>query len=253
MRCDMAKVIVERPRFGGGTKYPRGSVRYTDRLGIEDWHKRESIGRRWQGHSAQKFLNENLAPLRRFLRSKVGKPWNKVYAEICERIDRGSAVQLHIWQHLSDYVCANPYGVTGDVGRRFHGRLWHEFYVDPRTGLLRQTSRLTKKQWAQIPKRGPHSQQPPPLNPVLPINDNRCYEQIDGVWYELDLRKPPASGYVYEARTLCEVKFEPRGGFREYRGRRLYVGAKRRLDKTEAKRVGRAFRKQFEQDLRRSV
>src|SRR5438309_9686382 len=30
----------------------------------------------------EKWLNENLAPLRRYLESNVGRPWSKVYAEI---------------------------------------------------------------------------------------------------------------------------------------------------------------------------
>src|SRR5688572_30014619 len=131
MREDMAKVIVERPRKRGGLKYPRGSVRGVDRMPLDDWPKRRGIRRPWQERHAEKFLNENLAPLRRFLQSNVGRPWDKVYGEICQRINRSSAVQLHIWQHLSDFVCTNAHEIEGYVGRRFHGRLWHDFYVDP--------------------------------------------------------------------------------------------------------------------------
>jgi hypothetical protein len=49
------------------------------------------------------------------------------------------------------------------------------------------------------------------------------------------------------------VKSEPRGGFREYRGRKMYVGAKRKLDKREAKRVWRTYRAQVEQELAGTV
>src|SRR5688572_17613136 len=118
MRDDMAQVIVERPRYGGGVKYPRGSVRGTDRLSVEDWTRREGMVRPWRGRAGEKFLNENLAPLRRFVRSRVGRPWDKVYAEICERINCNSAVQLHIWQHLVDYVCTDPHLIAGDVAGR---------------------------------------------------------------------------------------------------------------------------------------
>lgn len=73
MRSDMAKVIVERPRRGwdGGHKKPRGDL---DSLPTKVGMKREIIG--------EKYLNENLSPLRRFLASQVGRPWNKVYADI---------------------------------------------------------------------------------------------------------------------------------------------------------------------------
>jgi hypothetical protein len=242
MREDMAKVIVERPRHGGGLKYPRGSARATDRIDREEWRKREGLRRPWIEHCFDKGLNENLAPLRRFLASSLGRPWDKVYGQICQRINRNSAVQLHIWQHLSDFVCTNPYEVDGDVGRRWYTRIHQDFYVDPRTGLLRRSSRLTKAQWGRMPPQGLSRQ--PLQNPVVPINDNRCYEQIDGVWYELDLRKPPASGYVYG-----QVTFNPRLGYRQYRGRRLYVGAMLRLDVRAARRVGRAFRKQVEDQI----
>jgi hypothetical protein len=238
----MAKVIVERPRHGGGFKYPRGSVRSTDRLAREDWHRREGIRHPWTLRGMNKGLNENLAPLRRFLRSHVGRPWDKVFAEICQRINRNSAVQLHIWQHLSDFVCTNPYEVAGEVGRRWYTRLRQDFYVDPRTGLLRRSPRLTKRQWGRMPGR---EFPPQPLpNPVVPINENRCYEMIDNVWYELDLRKPPASGYVYG-----HVTFNPRLGYRQYRGRRLYIGAMLPLDGRAAQRIGRMFRKQVEDEM----
>src|SRR4051812_15053885 len=114
MREDMAKVIVERPRHGGGVKYPRGSFYGRKRLAMEEWAQRESVGRPWAGRRGEKHLNENLAPLRRFLRSSLGRPWDNVYSEICQRINRNSAVQLHIWQHLVAYVCTDPLTVSGN-------------------------------------------------------------------------------------------------------------------------------------------
>ena len=90
-------------------------------------------------------LNENLAPLRRYLHAQIGRPWNKVYSEICAGIDRRNTVQQHIHQHIRDFIAI-------DVGVR-DGRLvdlaadwkflWNdsgisqELYVDPRTGLIR--------------------------------------------------------------------------------------------------------------------
>ena len=45
-------------------------------------------------------LNENLAPLRRYLHAQIGRPWNKVFSEICAGIDRRNTVQQHIHQHI---------------------------------------------------------------------------------------------------------------------------------------------------------
>ena len=50
---------------------------------------------------ATRSLNENLAPLRRYLHAQVGRPWNKVFSEIC-CIDRRNTVQQHIHQHIGD-------------------------------------------------------------------------------------------------------------------------------------------------------
>ena len=89
-------------------------------------------------------LNENLAPLRRYLHSQVGRPWSKVFSEICATIDRRSAVQRHIYQHIDQLIATRveirdgrliECGKFGPSPLRASG----ELYVDPRTGLIRRT------------------------------------------------------------------------------------------------------------------
>lgn len=236
MREDMAQVIVERPRHGGGVKYPRGSARNTDRVSIEEWHKREAIRRPWQSHSWQKGLNENLAPLRRFIRSRLGRPWDKVYGEICERINRDSAVQLHIWQHLVQFVCTNPYEVTGDVHRRWWSA-WAAFYVDPRSGLLRERRHKRKPSAAELAATRIRLG----MDTIVPIDDGRCYDRIKELWYELELRDRPANGKVYDVAARRELSCNDRGAFRRYRGRDVYVARKRQLNTKEIRRVEAAI------------
>jgi hypothetical protein len=95
MREDMYKVIVERPRRGkygyAGAARLRNDIDGPMRLGM----------RAGYGYRA---LNENLAPLRRFLHAQIGRPWNKVFSEICAGIDRRNTVQQHIHQHISDFT-----------------------------------------------------------------------------------------------------------------------------------------------------
>jgi hypothetical protein len=55
-----------------------------------------------------KMLNENLAPLRRFLERQIGRPWDKVYSEIAERLRVDSTVQQHVREHLRDFVATRP-------------------------------------------------------------------------------------------------------------------------------------------------
>ena len=166
----MAKVIVERPRLGRGFKYPRASVRSGNRPPLDELNKREAIRRPWSGN--RKFLNENLAPLRRFLRSKVGLPWDDVYGEICQRIGRDSAVQLHIWQHLVEYVCTDPHVICGDVGTRYGWR-WYAFYVHPKTGLLRENPEYFRRR-RRHPKTAPVDR--------IRVDKTREYRLMDGLW-----------------------------------------------------------------------
>jgi len=136
MREDMYKVIVERPRRGKD-----GDAAAAQRRNDFDGPMRLGM-RAGYGYRS---LNENLAPLRRYLRAQLGRPWNKVFSEICAGIDRRNTVQQHIHQHIRDFIAI-------EVGVR-NGRLvdlaagWgflrtdasisQELYVDPRSGLIR--------------------------------------------------------------------------------------------------------------------
>src|ERR1700722_17579253 len=102
MRADMAKVIVERPRGGSRVRGARkGYLKRFHKVALEDQPKRERIEERGGG---TKSFNEHLGPLRRYLQAQVGRPWNKVFAEICAHLSRDSVVQDHVRDHVWDYV-----------------------------------------------------------------------------------------------------------------------------------------------------
>ena len=140
MRSDMCKVIVERPRVLGW-KHKRGKDDQRARQDPEEAPLQESSARgRKRNH---KYLNENLAPLRRFVLGQVGRRWDSVHAEICEHLRLTSAVQQHVLQHLDDFVVKDVEMVDGKpvhradhrpvVGSRWRALAW----VCPRTGILR--------------------------------------------------------------------------------------------------------------------
>jgi hypothetical protein len=140
MRSDMFEVIIERPRVNRGYNRPKG--RRGEARRQQEAPVRESTSRHRGG---SKVLNENLAPLRRFLRSRVGRPWNDVHSEICSLLNVRSAVQKHVLDHVKDMVEVNVVLVDGRphhaAGHLFAGALivrsrWRGFYVCPRTGLL---------------------------------------------------------------------------------------------------------------------
>jgi hypothetical protein len=136
MREDMYKVIVERPRRGKDGYAAAARLRKAFdgpmRLGMRAGYGYRS-------------LNENLAPLRRYLHAQIGRPWNKVFSEICAGIDRRNTVQQHIHQHIRDFIAIEVdvrEGQLIDLATRwgFRGRgseISQGLYVDPRTGLVR--------------------------------------------------------------------------------------------------------------------
>lgn len=132
MRPDMYKVIVERPRRSKDLNERALRLR-KDLDGPAHLGMRVGYGYR--------DLNENLAPLRRYLHAQVGRPWSKVFSEICSTIDRRNPVQQHIHQHIDQFIATRieiRHGrliECGKFGPRPLGDTG-ELYVDPRTGLI---------------------------------------------------------------------------------------------------------------------
>jgi hypothetical protein len=226
MRSDMAKILVERPRLGGGSRFPRGRNPDGPRVPCEDWRTAEGMRRPWL-RGDYKSLNENLAPLRRYLRSNVGRPWDKVYSEVCQRINRDSAVQFHVWQHLMTDVCTNPYLIEGDVGRG--PWTWFRFYVDPKTGLLRENR--VPPEWKRKRKRTRRRH-------AIPIDDTHEYRQLEGIWYELTLAPIPAGEEPFDIVLKVRVS-EANTEARSFYGRPVYCppGGKRQLNSREIRRL----------------
>jgi hypothetical protein len=196
---------------------------------LEDLRKHEGMRRPWLKGRA-KGLNENLAPLRRYLQSNVGRPWDKVYSEVCQRINRDSAVQLHVWQHLMQDVCRDPHVVRGEVhGGRGIFRFFR-FFVDPCTGLLRENK---IRGW---PWRNEKVVKDKPLDRIKIDETHEC-RLLAGIWYELELSPLPEGVSAYD---LVLRKAWPHDGadvFVKFYGRRVYAVRKRQLNTREIRRM----------------
>lgn len=160
MRADMFKVIVERPRWGAGhaasPKLRRSLDPGIHQIGLK---RHAKIGAPYP-----KSLNENLAPLVRFLRSRRGRAWDEVFSEICAGLDTGSTVKQHVRAHIEDFVLTRisigRHGewmfegeVLAQTGIRFRQR---RFFVDPRDGVLKDIALLDEALpvWQLTGKRG---------------------------------------------------------------------------------------------------
>jgi hypothetical protein len=193
MRPDMFKIIVERPR----RSHNADGIRLRTRLGNRTTpvpEDDEAAVHPLLGPFQTKSLSENLRPLERYLRSSVGRPWDKVYSEIRQRIDARSAVKLHILQHLAHFVEINchigPDGVPMAFGRFGLQPIHYGFYVHPKTGILREAKR-------------PRPQAKPLRYDAVSFDGRRAY-QIGGIWYEL-LHDPPGKRQL-DRKTIRRIR-----------------------------------------------
>lgn len=238
MRADMSKLLVERPRTG------RAMARYKRRATVREatWAEREDAQTTYESMKGKKYrwwhkdLNENLAPFWRFLGGCVGRPWAKVYSEICEHVDRSNAVQAHILQHIWDRVERNPVFRDGKVYSlpRFFGELREiqsfDFYIDPH-GILRRGKGLTYRQ-EKARKAG--------VTPrYVVLSPGRIAKQSEsGVWYEVVVAEKPLGVVVRDAWLNEDLPAD--GGWSplaEYGGKLLYAASKRAMNSREIARL----------------
>ncbi len=265
MRYDMDKVIVERPRRGGGVRRPKGN-RKREKLALAgELPMREGIGRRWTGF--RKWLNEHLSPLRRYLQSQVGRPWDKVYSEICQHIKLDSAVQSHVLDHLWDYVeihtqlstpDAEPDRLSGRGHRRQDarpvvcnsrgepiGRGWpggrRLFYVCPKSGLLKQVPpRSRRGSWRRLNK----AEQ----TPRIVVSDRLEWRKLNGLWYEITVA--PVAEAPRGARDVLqkvEIHTLLPGKLHEWYGRHVFALAKRQMNKREVRAAEERWQRRGQQ------
>ncbi len=219
MRKDMAKIIVERPRGGGGYKTPKGSLRALQRMPMDEWPTKEGMQRHWSRNP--KWLNENLAPLRRFLRSNLGRHWDDVNSEIRERINLNSVVQLHIWQHVIQYVCINVFEREGIYLDQSGRRIWQRFYVDPETRMLRENPNYRRRKVA-APKE------------YLTVDALTQYRKLNGIWFEVQLKPLPNDrALVWDVVLKCYCIHKTYATFAQYYGDHAYAVGKRQLNSKE--------------------
>lgn len=255
MREDMNKVIVERPRRG---KYgdERAAKRRNDFEGPAFLGIRAGYGYR--------SLNENLAPLRRYLRAQVGRPWNKVFSEICAGIDGRNTVQQHIRQHIDDFIATKVElrdGALVDLQDRwrYYGmtkQLRQELYVDPRTGLVRINKHFRAWRRDQIEKAKQAQAQVEARRRTLA--DDMQLHRLDGVWFAVsigDLPRERTKEVMVKGRRVARAIREKRFDAilkrevarddehcaereRVYGARNKYGISKRQLSKREINRHG---------------
>ena len=237
MRKDMAKLIVERPRYGHALCTERGG---RSRAILDDDGEPTAARELLRPKRKEKMLNENLAPLKRYLGKQVGRPWNKVFSEISANLKPTSTVQQHVRDHLEDFVAVKTRmkdGIVVAAGRfgdtRPVSKTGFAFYVHPRTGLLKANppAQLRKAQVKAAIKAAEAAR----ATRVRVIDTKTQLHLFDGVWWEVKLAKV---GDGREPDVVFRAKLTKLAPEKLYGQHGVRACAKRPLNKTEKKKLG---------------
>jgi hypothetical protein len=251
MRDDMHEVIIERPRWGSRMRHVR-RLRRVDpkRTSLHDpeslpFHK--GMRRAAEETGTPKEFSDLLGPLKRYLARQVDRPWDKVWSEICKNLKAENPAQRHVRLHVHDFVAVNTSVRDGAVwvaDRR--GRAdpltagYPEFYVDPRTGILRRNkhhrrySRRRKEDAAAATRERAHRMRE--FSPFLQAH------RLKDQWWEVTLAPVPPGYYWHDWLLGCDVVIDT--GLTHLRAHELYGRSgvyavkRRQLKSAEIVRLG---------------
>lgn len=215
MRQDFAKQLVERERIHSWDRYHNyRNVKGPKGLTDDEVGGREPMRKRYNHGYDRKSFNENLNPLYGWLRSCVGKKWDKCYSELRQKFDARSVINQHILEHLYQSIEVNTFVdehgrsmarpgtyATGNVPVSECSK---DYYVCPKSGMVRQTH---KKSYRQVQRQRQKEAEAERLKVERWLDKDNVLKLIDGVWYHLEVRDSPLLSYAY-VRPLGRTQFE---------------------------------------------
>lgn len=241
MRADMRRVVDERPRKNRSPVYTKREANLDPDL----LPRRQSMGRLgpypgvWGGLTG---------PLRRWLRSSVGRPWNEVYSEACAVINTNSHSQRYLKLHLLQMVHRNTFLRDGEVWCFGHvdrnesgGPIPVEeavsratpYYIHPETGLLSEAFDPEGRPCAYKKKNSSWSR--PKMPGELWLDKKTLLLFIDGWWYRCTLEGFPDMESHFDRAVMRLIS---RGeAYRRY-GKTMYCRFRRTLSHAEVAAYG---------------
>jgi hypothetical protein len=219
------EITIERPRSGMRISSRRlaGVRKNLDRLTYEASNDGFLSPYLIKVRQKTKSFSDHLAPLKRFLHSKVGQSWNEVYSELCKTLDNSTLSGQHILSHVWGYVERHAEIVDGIPfskpstyrgGRRLGGWRYDEFYIHPDTGILCLAGRTPR----EPPKK---------RDDFIQLDATRHYRKLDGIWYQIVIADIPKFGYVWDVILKASVSRERNGS--------TYAAQKRQCNKKEVR------------------
>lgn len=196
MRSDMAKVVTERPRAGARLKDVKGAKKLLQDTPAEELPKTEKIRQKWKATGDGKEFTDLLGPLKGYLKKNVGRPFDKVYSEICKCLPPTTLPGRHILGHVFQYVERHVVMVGKVPCHKDHRSFRNhdgplpisegDFYVHPENGLL-----------CQVKPKPRQKRKRKPVDRGIPAGKGRQLHKVEGVWYEVTvvpLTVPPFPG-----------------------------------------------------------
>lgn len=194
----MDKVIVESSRRGCYECGEKSAAYYESRLrskwksefedgdDVDDLPHYQSNTRKF-GYN-KRTLSDHLSPLKRFIKSKIGKKWDNVFAEICEKNNSNSVVQNHVREHALQYVALNvvmidniPHQVAeyraAGFSPIYKSRYSYLAWVHPETNELMAMLDAPEK---RVVSKSSYER--------VEIDDEHQLHKIKGIWYMIHIR-----------------------------------------------------------------
>jgi hypothetical protein len=223
----LSEIVIERPRHGMkiSLKKLKGFKKQLDKLTQEASEDGLLSPYLIKPRNKSKYLSDHLGPLRRFLRSHIGQPWNDVYSELCQQLDTNTMAGQHVLSHVWDYVERHVELIDGILYRKSYpvslgSCIRIQFYVHPETGILCVVEKTPRKQ------KRTQSQ-----TDVVIKDDYHQYQKLNKIWYLITFEEFPPPP-VELVRDVLQGLI-PRHKARYVRGRRVYAARKQQCNKKE--------------------
>lgn len=244
MRNDFTSVIVERARYGRSRVHPK-TARFGAGLclnldlgldldqGQDATH--QSMNAPWRHNRKEKRIH--LAPLRRFLRAQVGRPWNDVYSDVCHTfkgvvsngdrltnyIDWDVELNVRVRDSDGELITERGYSVGGNT-----------LYVHPESGILTLSPTSARRRWKNKPR----------FESVV-IDSEHKLVNIDGLWFVVTLAtipgvevsERPFDVVLGRAVFADDIKYAWGNEFYRSWGPGLYACSKRQANSREIRRL----------------
>jgi hypothetical protein len=198
----LQEIVIERPRRGWRISLKKRTGFKKQLLKITQEASTDGLFRPYliKPRHPSKYFADHLAPLRNYLHSNVGQPWNNVYSNLCHRLDSRTVTGQHVIGHLWDYVERHVEYRDGILYRKASWRKaqpleshYHDqYYIDPETGILcvlaRNQARATRK-----------FQPKPTATETVVLDQWHEYHCLAGIWYLITFAKLPThQGTVFD-------------------------------------------------------